>query len=151
MGVSGRCTTGFLSFLPGRSGRGCGFGGGASAISSGGALFGYALVAVGLLAVGGRLGWSFKGDGAFWPLVLIALGAAVLWLRTRDVRNEPVALALASFSTETLVGVSLPPLTAVPLKRRDTKSFLLTRALYLRLPAAGSPRGPARRRFAPTR
>ena len=47
-------------------------------------LFGYGLVALGLLAVGGRLGWSFGGDGAFWPLVLIGLGAAVLWLRTRD-------------------------------------------------------------------
>jgi phage shock protein PspC (stress-responsive transcriptional regulator) len=53
-------------------------------------LFGYTLVAVGLLAIGGRLGWSFKGDGAFWPLALIALGAAVLWLRTRDVGQEPV-------------------------------------------------------------
>lgn len=47
-------------------------------------LLGYALVALGLLAVGGRLGWSFRGDGAFWPLVLIGVGVAVLWLRSRD-------------------------------------------------------------------
>jgi phage shock protein PspC (stress-responsive transcriptional regulator) len=47
-------------------------------------LWGYALVALGLVAVGGRLGWSFSGDGAFWPLVLIGLGVAVLWLRSRD-------------------------------------------------------------------
>ncbi len=47
-------------------------------------LLGYGLVALGLLAVGGRLGWSFRGDGVFWPLVLVGLGAAVLWLRTRD-------------------------------------------------------------------
>ena len=52
-------------------------------------LVGYGLVALGLLAIGGRLGWSFRGDGAFWPLVLIALGAAVLWLRTRDATHEP--------------------------------------------------------------
>src|SRR5439155_953860 len=46
-------------------------------------LVGYGLVALGLLAIGGRLGWSFRGDGAFWPLVLIGLGAAVVvraWL-----------------------------------------------------------------------
>src|SRR6476659_10144735 len=47
-------------------------------------LLGYGLVALGLLAIGGRLGWSFRGDGVFWPLVLVGLGAAVLWLRTRD-------------------------------------------------------------------
>jgi phage shock protein PspC (stress-responsive transcriptional regulator) len=50
-------------------------------------LVGYGLVALGLLAVGGRVGWSFRDDGAFWPLVLIGLGAAVLWLRSRDDRD----------------------------------------------------------------
>ena len=50
-------------------------------------LLGYGLVALGLLAIGGRFGWSFGGDGAFWPLVLIGLGAAVLWLRTRDLAH----------------------------------------------------------------
>jgi phage shock protein PspC (stress-responsive transcriptional regulator) len=54
-------------------------------------LLGYGLVALGLLAVGGRLGWSFRGDGIFWPLVLVALGAAVLWLRTRDDGDVPPA------------------------------------------------------------
>jgi phage shock protein PspC (stress-responsive transcriptional regulator) len=52
-------------------------------------LLGYGLVALGLLAVGGRLGWSFRGDDVFWPLVLVGLGAAVLWLRTRDDVEEP--------------------------------------------------------------
>ncbi len=52
-------------------------------------LLGYGLVALGLLAVGGRLGWSFRGDGVFWPLVLVGLGAAVLWLRTRDDADAP--------------------------------------------------------------
>ena len=44
-------------------------------------LIGYGLVALGLVAVGGRIGWSVRGDGIFWPLVLIGLGAAVLVLR----------------------------------------------------------------------
>jgi phage shock protein PspC (stress-responsive transcriptional regulator) len=52
-------------------------------------LLGYGLVALGLLAVGGRLGWSFRGGGIFWPLVLVGLGVAVLWLRTRDDRDVP--------------------------------------------------------------
>jgi phage shock protein PspC (stress-responsive transcriptional regulator) len=47
-------------------------------------LWGYALLALGLVAVGGRVGWSFSVDGAFWPLVLIGAGVAVLWLRSRD-------------------------------------------------------------------
>jgi hypothetical protein len=46
-------------------------------------LLGYALVALGLLIVPGRFGFSYHGDGIFWPVALIALGAAVLWLRTR--------------------------------------------------------------------
>lgn len=50
-------------------------------------LVGYGLVVLGLLTVGARLGWSFRGDGPFWPLVLIGLGAAVLWLRSRDDRD----------------------------------------------------------------
>jgi phage shock protein PspC (stress-responsive transcriptional regulator) len=56
-------------------------------------LLGYALVAVGLLAIGGRVGWRIGGDGAFWPLVLIGLGGAVLWLRARDRANEDAAIA----------------------------------------------------------
>ena len=51
-------------------------------------LIGYGLVALGLLTIGGRLGWTIRGDGAFWPVLLIALGAAVLWLRTRDTQDE---------------------------------------------------------------
>ena len=51
-------------------------------------LLGYGLVALGLLTIGGRLGWTVGGDGAFWPVLLIALGAAVLWLRTRDTQDE---------------------------------------------------------------
>src|SRR3954454_21028983 len=46
-------------------------------------LLGYGLVALGLIAIGGRVGWTFGADGVFWPLTLIALGGAVLWLRTR--------------------------------------------------------------------
>ena len=53
-------------------------------------LLGYALVALGLLVLGGRIGWTIRGDGAFWPLVLIGLGAAVLWLRTRDTQDPRV-------------------------------------------------------------
>ncbi len=52
-------------------------------------LLGYGLVALGLLTIGGRLGWTIWGDGAFWPLLLIGLGAAVLWLRTRDTQDGP--------------------------------------------------------------
>jgi len=51
-------------------------------------LLGYGLVALGLLTIGFRPGWTIRGDGAFWPLVLIALGATVLWLRTRDAHGE---------------------------------------------------------------
>ena len=51
-------------------------------------LIGYGLVALGLATIGGRLGWTIRGDGAFWPVLLIALGAAVLWLRTRDTQDE---------------------------------------------------------------
>src|SRR5262245_23601959 len=53
-------------------------------------LLGYGLVALGLAVIPGRLGleWGF-GNGAFWPLVLIATGGAVLWLRTRDDRDAP--------------------------------------------------------------
>ncbi len=52
-------------------------------------LIGYGLVALGLVAVGGRIGWSVRGDGIFWPLVLIGLGAAVLVLRARDAAQGP--------------------------------------------------------------
>ena len=52
-------------------------------------LVGYGLVALGLVAVGGRIGWSVRGDGIFWPLVLIGLGAAVLVLRARDAAQGP--------------------------------------------------------------
>jgi len=51
-------------------------------------LLGYGLVALGLLTIGGRLGWTIRGNGAFWPVLLIGLGAAVLWLRTRDTHDE---------------------------------------------------------------
>ena len=47
-------------------------------------LLGYALVALGLAVVPGRFGVSFHGGGVLWPLALIGLGVAVLWLRTRD-------------------------------------------------------------------
>ena len=40
---------------------------------------------------GDHSGGRFDGDGAFWPLVLIGLGAAVLWLRTRDLAHAPPA------------------------------------------------------------
>jgi phage shock protein PspC (stress-responsive transcriptional regulator) len=52
-------------------------------------LLGYALVAVGLLVIPGRLGLEFRPNGAFWPLALIAVGVAVLLLRMRDVRDAP--------------------------------------------------------------
>lgn len=54
-------------------------------------LLGYALVALGLVAVAGRIGIGIDGDGAFWPLVLIGLGAAVLYLRARDSGDRPQA------------------------------------------------------------
>ena len=64
-------------------------------------------MALGLITIGGRVGWSFKADGAFWALVLIGLGAAVLWLRTRDViagaparRPPPAAHVAAPGPTE---------------------------------------------------
>jgi len=68
-------------------------------------LLGYGLVALGLLAIGGRVGLTFRAGGAFWPLALIALGAAVLWLRTRDVFQEPAASPV----TATVAARSRPP------------------------------------------
>ena len=62
---------------------------GASAGTDRRQLLGYALVALGLVAVGGRIGIGIDGDGAFWPLVLIGLGAAVLYLRARDSGDRP--------------------------------------------------------------
>jgi phage shock protein PspC (stress-responsive transcriptional regulator) len=76
-------------------------------------LVGYALVALGLLVIGGRLGWSFEGGGAFWPLVLIGLGGAVLWLRTRDVAHE-VAPA------QPVPGAPAPPTPTRPMTEAPT-------------------------------
>lgn len=46
-------------------------------------LFGYALVALGLVVIGDT-GWDVPMGGLFWPITLIGLGAAVLYLRARD-------------------------------------------------------------------
>ncbi len=79
-------------------------------------LLGYGLVALGLLTIGGRLGWTIGGDGAFWPVLLIALGAAVLWLRTRDTQEErgpaPGVPAPPTAGTEPGVEAPTAPLTA---------------------------------------
>src|SRR4051812_29836510 len=52
-------------------------------------LLGFGLVALGLATIpsGWGFGWHF-GRG-FWPVALIAFGGTVLWLRTRDDREEP--------------------------------------------------------------
>ena len=44
-------------------------------------LLGFGLVALGLAVIPGSVGFGI-GGGAFWPLALIAIGVAVLWLRT---------------------------------------------------------------------
>jgi phage shock protein PspC (stress-responsive transcriptional regulator) len=82
-------------------------------------LIGYGLVALGLLTIGGRLGWTIRGGGAFWPVLLIALGAAVLWLRTRDTHDErgpapggpaaPASSATATAPTPTRPMTPTPP------------------------------------------
>jgi phage shock protein PspC (stress-responsive transcriptional regulator) len=97
-------------------------------------LVGYGLVALGLLAVGGRLGWSFKGDGAFWPLVLIGLGAAVLWLRTRDDGEAPPPPPAAPTPSSPTPGVAVtvaephprptPPSTVEPAPFARPRSYL---------------------------
>src|SRR5262249_43701842 len=73
---------------------------------------GYALVALGLAVIPGRLGlqWGF-GSGAFWPLALIATGGAVLWLRTRDDRSVPDRPRDAPGSSPSVPAppVALPP------------------------------------------
>jgi hypothetical protein len=92
-------------------------------------LLGYALVAVGLLAIGGRVGWRIGGDGAFWPLVLIGLGGAVLWLRARDRADDDVTIAPS------------PPPPPVPTVADATESMTTTRP-----PASPTPSlAPARR------
>jgi phage shock protein PspC (stress-responsive transcriptional regulator) len=53
-------------------------------------LLGYAVVAMGLAAVRGT-GWSLEVGGVFWPLLLIGLGVAVLYLRARDTQDGPSA------------------------------------------------------------
>src|SRR5262245_16747731 len=50
-------------------------------------LLGFGLVAVGLATIPNGFGFGWSLDGAFWPLALVTLGAAVLWLRTRDDRD----------------------------------------------------------------
>jgi len=52
-------------------------------------LLGFALVALGLATVPNGIGFGWRLNGAFWPLALVTLGGAVLWLRTRDDRDEP--------------------------------------------------------------
>ena len=79
-------------------------------------LLGYALVATGLAVIPGRLGidWGF-GNGAFWPLALIATGGAVLWLRTRDDRGEPPdSLPTPPATTPSWVATSFTETTAAP-------------------------------------
>src|SRR6476661_4899647 len=49
-------------------------------------LLGFGLVALGLAVVPGSLGFGI-GGGAFWPLALIAIGVAVLWLRATGSRD----------------------------------------------------------------
>ena len=49
-------------------------------------LLGFGLVALGLAVVPGSIGFGI-GGGAFWPLALIAIGVAVLWLRTTGARD----------------------------------------------------------------
>jgi phage shock protein PspC (stress-responsive transcriptional regulator) len=73
-------------------------------------LLGYGLVALGLLTLGGRLGWTIRGDGAFWPVLLIGLGAAVLWLRTRDAHDDQGPAAGAPASTAPSATARMPAL-----------------------------------------
>jgi phage shock protein PspC (stress-responsive transcriptional regulator) len=51
-------------------------------------LLGFGLVALGLATIPSGLGFAWRLDGAFWPLALITLGGAVLWLRTRDDHDD---------------------------------------------------------------
>ncbi len=49
-------------------------------------LLGFGLVALGLAVIPGTVGLG-SGGRAFWPVALIAIGVAVLWLRSRDVQG----------------------------------------------------------------
>ena len=72
-------------------------------------LLGYGLVAFGLAVIPGRLGLDLGfGDGAFWPLALIATGGAVLWLRTRD------GVDASDVETVAAPAPPAPPATADP-------------------------------------
>ena len=51
-------------------------------------LLGFGLVALGLAVIPGTFGFGFGGR-AFWPVALIAIGVAVLWLRSRDAQGRP--------------------------------------------------------------
>jgi phage shock protein PspC (stress-responsive transcriptional regulator) len=75
-------------------------------------LLGYALVALGLVAVGGRIGFGFSGDGAFWPLVLVGLGAAVLYLRARDATHRPSASVPPTAPAELMTSPATEAVTA---------------------------------------
>jgi len=63
-------------------------------------LLGYGLVALGLAVLAGPLGLDWNG-AAFWPIALIAVGGAVLWLRTRDSQD--------GMPTEEIVDPAPPP------------------------------------------
>src|SRR6185503_18825779 len=54
-------------------------------------LLAFGLVALGLATIPGGVGFGWHFGGGFWPIALIAVGGTVLWLRTRDDRNEPPA------------------------------------------------------------
>jgi phage shock protein PspC (stress-responsive transcriptional regulator) len=54
-------------------------------------LLGLGLVALGLAVLPGSFGFGFEGGAAFWPVALVAIGGAVLWLRARDLRDAPAA------------------------------------------------------------
>ena len=86
-------------------------------------LLGYALIALGLVAIGGQFGWSFERGGAFWALVLIALGGAVLWLRSRDAAYESAPPASAPPPPTTA-----PPPTAPTTDRATTDRATTDRA-----------------------
>ena len=51
-------------------------------------LIGFGLIALGLVVVPGSFGFGWGGT-AFWPVTLIAIGVAVLWLRARDSQDPP--------------------------------------------------------------
>jgi phage shock protein PspC (stress-responsive transcriptional regulator) len=105
-------------------------------------LLGFGLVALGLATIPNGVGFGWSFNGAFWPLALVTLGGTVLWLRTRDDRDEPpdpppAPPPAAASSASSALLVTATPGTA-PMESVTTPAPAAPRAARREKP----PRGP---------